>query len=116
MNYRDFRPKTIIFTALLVFLSLSFMSAIDLLNSLIMWSITDTRKFMEINLVKIGAVGIPAIAIFSAWLYRYMTPVHAALSALSAGKKSATTCEPRRCSTFAGQGETLSRRTSASTA
>jgi hypothetical protein len=87
MKYTDFRPKTVIFTAALIFFSLAFMSAIDLLNSLIMWSVTDTGKFIEFNVVKIGAVGTPAIAIFSFWLYRFLTPLHTAFSALAAGKK-----------------------------
>ncbi len=85
MKYSDFRPKAIVATLLLIFCSISFLSGIELLNTIVVWNVFNPIISVKLAAIKNCAIGFPLLAAFAVWLYRYFKPLHETFAKLSSG-------------------------------
>lgn len=85
MNYSDFRVKAILPVALIIFCSLLFFSAVDTVQSSLIWNVSQVGPLVTAALIKNCAAGIPIILAVCIVFYKYLEPIHVAFATLAAG-------------------------------
>jgi methyl-accepting chemotaxis protein len=85
MKYSDFRVKAILPVALIIFCSLLFFSAVDTVQSSLIWNVSQAWPLVTEALIKNCVAGIPLILTVCVFFYKYLEPIHVAFATLDAG-------------------------------
>ena len=87
MQYSDFRPKAVILIATGILGSIFFLSAVEAVQTSMIWNVTNIGRFVEFTLQKNCLIGIPIIIAFCALIFKYLAPLNDAFKALSSGNR-----------------------------
>lgn len=87
MQYSDFRPKALILVAAGILGSIFFLSAVEAVQTSMIWNVTHIDLFVQFTLQKNCLIGIPVILAFCAFLFKYLAPLHEAFKTLSSGNQ-----------------------------